>query len=254
MLNVQGMCRTRSENRIEGSDGLPFGHSREIAVRFRTVWDGDGDGIWMLADNFSKHPSRICETPCFQADVRHSKCIAIGMKQAIWRTVLFLILTGALPNSCSGDAVPVIGSAGSTRSEDFRCPSTIPNYSGKPLSYWLKSIRTATSDGDGIRCNPTPVLRPLRSSGSDPLVVSEPFTPIEVGVDGYVAVIQKLLRHLHPLECSGLSGCDWPAAAPSAPALAEWALTPQNDFFGYTQSSGAGFNSLILWGLMLPNG
>jgi hypothetical protein len=58
-------------------------------------------------------------------------------------------------------------------------------------------------------------------------VVSEAFTPIEVGVDGYAEVTQKIraiLIRSNAVDCLGAIGS---AAAPSAPALAEWALTPK---------------------------
>jgi hypothetical protein len=48
------MCRTRSEYRIEGSDGLSFGHSREISVQYFGQFGMNGVGIGMPSDNFSK--------------------------------------------------------------------------------------------------------------------------------------------------------------------------------------------------------
>lgn len=150
------------------------------------------------------------------------------MKQAIWPTILFTILMGAPQikaqqvQSLSLDRTP------QTRGESSLQPFDDPSYSGKPLSYWLKSIRNR-DDQMGMAFDAIRHLGPAAHSAVPDLtlVVSEPFTPIEVGVDGYSAVTLKLraiLIRSNAVDCLGAIG---KAAAPSAPALAEWALTPK---------------------------
>jgi len=208
---------------------LPFGHTREIAVRYFGQFGMDGDGIWMLADNFSKsthHES--ARRSVFRVCLRHSKCIVIGMKQAIWRTSLFLILIGASQIRAQGMQFLSLDRTAPLRGEISLEPFDDPNYSGKPLSYWLKSIRNR-DDQMGMAFDAIRHLGPAAHSAVPDLilVVSEPFAPIEVGVDGYVAVTQKfraILIHSSAVDCLGAIGR---AAAPSAPALADWALTPK---------------------------
>jgi hypothetical protein len=150
------------------------------------------------------------------------------MKQAIWRTVLFLILTGASQIHAQGMQSLSLDRTEQPRGEIASQPFDDPSYSGKPLSYWLKSIRNR-DDQMGMAFDAIRHLGPAAHSAVPDLilVVSEPFTPIEVGVDGYVAVTRKLrtiMIHSSAVDCLGAIGY---AAAPSAPALAEWALTPR---------------------------
>jgi|GEM_PF-1964521 len=149
------------------------------------------------------------------------------MKQAMW-TILFLILTGASQLHAQGMKPLSLDRNAQPRGEILVQPFDDPNYSGKPLSYWLKSIRNR-DDQMGMAFDAIRHLGPAAHSAVPDLimVVSEPFTPIEVGVDRYAALTEKLraiLIHSSAVDCLGAIG---QAAAPSAPALAEWALTPK---------------------------
>lgn len=150
------------------------------------------------------------------------------MKRAIWPTILFMILMGASQIKAQQVQTLSLDRTPQPRGENSVLPPDDPIYSGQPLSYWLKSIRNR-DDQMGLAFDAIRNLGPAAHAAVPELtrVVSEPFTPIEVGIDRYGAVTLKLraiLIHSSAVDCLGAIG---KAAAPSAPALVEWALTPK---------------------------
>jgi hypothetical protein len=152
------------------------------------------------------------------------------MKHAIVRTILFMILTGASQIDAQQLQLQSLSldRTAQPRGEISIQPFDDPSYAGKPLSYWLNSIRNR-DDQMGMAFDAIRHMGPAAHSAVPELtlVVSEAFTPIEVGVDGFTAVTQKIrsiLIRSNAIDCLGAIGS---AAASSAPALAEWALTPR---------------------------
>jgi hypothetical protein len=189
----------------------------------------DRDRYWKPPDNFNKISnvdliSAVSSVGIF--GIRNA--LSGSMKRAIWPVILFIILMGASKIHAQPAQSLALDRNAQTRDEDSLPAFEDPSYSGKPLSYWLKSIRNR-DDQMGLAFDAIRNLGPAAYAAVPDLilVVSEPLTPIEVGVDGYSAVAQKLrvIRiHSSAVDCLGAIG---KAAAPSAPTLAEWALTPK---------------------------
>jgi hypothetical protein len=100
-----------------------------------------------------------------------------------------------------------------------------PAYLGKPLSYWVKSLRNRDAQistaFEAIRN-----LGPAAAAAVPELtrIISEPFVPIEVGIDGYSTASAKLRQiqlRSHAVDCLHAIGIP---AASSAKALTQWAL------------------------------
>jgi hypothetical protein len=101
-----------------------------------------------------------------------------------------------------------------------------PTYMGKPLSYWLKSLRNRDSEiehaFDAIRA-----LGPKAQAAVPELtrIVGEPFAPVRIGADERDSIIPKLLDiELRADSIDALASIG-EAAAPSSATLIQWALT-----------------------------
>ena len=151
----------------------------------------------------------------------------VRMRQAMLKTLLLLIAVGA--SELNGQQTRTSYDTGrTTATAGLDIPSEVPNnpsFMGKPLSYWLTSIRNRDRQMalafDAIRN-----LGPAASIAVPDLIriVSEPFVPIEIGVDGNDAMAPKLVQfqlHSNAVDCLAAIGN---SAAPSATALTEWAL------------------------------
>jgi len=150
------------------------------------------------------------------------------VRQAMWKILLILFILGA--SEANGQQARAYygadGPGTPTRDDKASEAPNSPKYRGKPLSYWLTSIQNR--DGQmGLAFDAIRTLGPAASSAVPDLtsIVSEPFIPIKIGVDGYSAVTHKLSQiqlHSDAVDCLAAIG---ESAAPSATALTEWALT-----------------------------
>ena len=99
-------------------------------------------------------------------------------------------------------------------------------YMGKPLSYWLSSIRNRDKEMeqafDAIRD-----LGPGAETAVPELtrIVAEPFTPVKVGVDKNEVIISRLLNIQLRADAIDALAAIGPAAARSSTSLIQWALT-----------------------------
>jgi hypothetical protein len=101
-----------------------------------------------------------------------------------------------------------------------------PAYMGKPLSYWLRSLRSRDSEmadafdaitalGPGARAAVPELTR----------IVGEPFTPVQIGVDERDSMIAKLMDIQLRADSIDALASIGEAAAPSSATLIQWALT-----------------------------
>ena len=101
-----------------------------------------------------------------------------------------------------------------------------PAYMGKPLSYWLGSLRKRDSEiadaFDAIRA-----LGPDARAAVPELtrIVGEPFTPVQIGVDERDSIIAKLMDIQLRADSIDALASIGEAAAPSSATLIQWALT-----------------------------
>src|SRR6185436_1705087 len=140
----------------------------------------------------------------------------------MWKLLLLLFVIGAPEASgqqtmASYDA-DLVGAA--ARIDKPAETSNNPKYRGKPLSYWLTSIQNRDDQMD-LAFDAIRALGPAASSAVPVLtsIVSEPFIPIQIGVDGYSAISPKLSQiqlHSNAVDCLAAIG---ESAASSANAL-----------------------------------
>jgi hypothetical protein len=101
-----------------------------------------------------------------------------------------------------------------------------PTYMGKPLSYWLKSLRNRDSEiedaFDAIRA-----LGPDARAAVPELtrIIGEPFAPIQLGIDERDSIRSKLLDIGRRAESIDALASIGEAAATSSAVLIQWALT-----------------------------
>ena len=101
-----------------------------------------------------------------------------------------------------------------------------PMYHGKPLSYWLRSIR----DRDDRIVTAFDAIRDLGPDAWPAVeeltrIVAEPFTPVRLGVDPDDVIAPKLVSiHLRAGAIDALTAIGEAAASSTAP-LIQWALT-----------------------------
>jgi len=120
----------------------------------------------------------------------------------------------------------VEGISGPARDEHPAANSNEPSYQGKPLSYWLNSLRNRDSQMAGA-FEAIWQLGPRAVAAVPELerIVSEPFEPIEVGIDDRRSASAKLREfQIRSRAVDSLRSIGLPAAS-SARALAKWALT-----------------------------
>jgi hypothetical protein len=101
-----------------------------------------------------------------------------------------------------------------------------PTYMGKPLSYWLRSIRNRDEEME-LGFNAIRTLGPDARAAVPELtrIVGEPFMPVQIGVDDRDLIISKLFDiQLRAEAIDGLAAIG-EAAAPSSLILIQWALT-----------------------------
>jgi len=150
------------------------------------------------------------------------------MTHAILRSVLWtavLIFPSAAGQSVEAAQIPA-GTGDRVRLEATSSNTYDPQYLGKPLSYWLKSIRNRDTQMD-LAFDAIRHLGPSAYPAVPELtaILAAPFPPIHIGVDGYDVIVAKLLDiQVHSDAVDGLAAIG-DAAAPSAKILAEWALT-----------------------------
>jgi hypothetical protein len=145
----------------------------------------------------------------------------------MWKLLLLLIVLGA-PELKAQQIIASydVGGDGVTARDDRSADTRDnPSYLGKPLSYWLASLRNR-DDQTGLAFDAIRNLGPAAFAAVPDLtrIVSEPFAPIEIGVDGYREIKPKLSQiqlHSNAVDCLGAIG---KSAASSAKALTEWAL------------------------------
>ena len=101
-----------------------------------------------------------------------------------------------------------------------------PTYLGKPLSYWLRSLRNQDSEMQGA-FDAIRALGPEARAAVPELtrIVGEPFTPIRIGVDERDSIISKLLDIEMRADSIDALASIGSAAAPSSATLIQWALT-----------------------------
>jgi hypothetical protein len=142
------------------------------------------------------------------------------------RGMVFVIAIAAMPGWAAGlyDKRTPIG----TKSQSVTCVAVQqePTYMGKPLSYWLRSIRNRDEEMelafDAIR-----TLGPEAQAAVPELtrIVAEPFMPVQIGVDERDLIISKLLDIQLRAEAIDALAAIGEAAAPSSLILIQWALT-----------------------------
>jgi len=146
----------------------------------------------------------------------------------MWRIALLLIVLST--PQVFGQQTQALYKGNSDAALDDRPSDTRyePNYRGKPLSFWLNSLQKRDQYLQ-MAFEAIQTFGPAASAAVPELtwIVSESFEPIEIGVDDESAVRTKLSRlqvHSAAVDCLTAIGS---AAAPSATALAEWALKPK---------------------------
>ena len=151
----------------------------------------------------------------------------------VFGALVFLVAAG---QSVEASQMPA-GNAERTREIAANVTSD-PLYLGKPLSYWLKSIRNRDEHMD-LAFDAIQHLGPNAAAAIPELnaILAAPFSPIEVGVDPSDVVIARLRDiHLHSKAVDGLAAIGY-AAAPSAKLLADWALTTRVSLTNIRNSS-----------------
>jgi len=151
-----------------------------------------------------------------------------GVRHTMWRMVLLLFVVGvSVTNEQTvRAALSAEGMRAPARVDIPATDSNEPSYQGKPLSYWLKSLHNRDDQMkwsfEAIR-----KLGPAAAAAVPELTrfISEPFRPIEVGIDGSDEVAAKLHQiELRSYAVDCLHAIGKPAAS-SAKALLQWALT-----------------------------
>jgi hypothetical protein len=145
----------------------------------------------------------------------------------MWKIFLLMFVAGvSQANSQTAQTAVSFDNKGApTRNDAPSVNTNEPSYQGKPLSYWVKSLRNR-DDHMSTAFEAVRILGPAASAAVPELtrIVSEPVIPIEVGVDGYGTASAKLRQiqlHSHAVDC--LRAIGMPAAS-SAKALTQWAL------------------------------
>ena len=102
-----------------------------------------------------------------------------------------------------------------------------PTSLGKPLSYWLKSIKDLDRENMDLAFQAIVNLGPDAWPAVPQLtqIVAEPFTPIELNVDDYNVVVSKLVSIQIRGDAIDALAAIGEAAASSAVTLMNWGLT-----------------------------
>lgn len=101
-----------------------------------------------------------------------------------------------------------------------------PTYLGKPLSYWLQSIRDRDLETMDLAFDAIRDLGPAASPAVPELIriMQEPFAPIVLGVDGPGVILSKVRDIQLRSDAIDALASIGAAAAPSANLLIQWAL------------------------------
>lgn len=139
-----------------------------------------------------------------------------------------MIVLGAPQANAQQTPALYIGNDGPSYDNKYSDSLDEPNYRGKPLSFWLNSLRNRDSQ-TATAFDAIQFLGPAAAAAVPELtrIVSEPFEPIRIGVDEDKTVQTKLFEiefHSAAVDCLTAIGR---SAASSATALTEWALKPK---------------------------